>query len=314
MTRIIRQIDIAVKEILTGNVIALPTETVYGLGTNALNENAVIKIFEIKDRPRFNPLIVHVYNRDDLKKYGDVPEKVFDLAEKFSPGPITYIVKKKTIIPDIVTSGSNSVGLRIPSHTLFREILRETSLPISAPSANMFGRVSPTSAEEVLKELNGKINYVLDGGKCEIGIESTVISFMNDQVEILRNGYITKEDIEKVIGKVTFRFSNEVISPGMLSSHYAPVTPLYVVENVEQFRKLDNDKIGILDFTKFQSKSEIALYLFSEIRKLDEAGYDFLVCEKADDEELGAAINERLMKACSGNCIIADNKFIFTKK
>jgi len=301
MTKIIRKIDIAVREIVEGNVIALPTETVYGLGANALNENAVIKIFEAKERPRFNPLIVHILDVEELEKYGmDIPQEVYFLAEKFSPGPITYVVKKKNIIPDIVTSGNDSVGLRIPAHPIFREVLKDSGVPVSAPSANRFGKISPTSPEDVLKELDGRIDYILDGGKCSIGIESTVVSFIDDEIKIVRHGFITKEEIENVVGKVWEKQYDKIISPGLLKSHYSPSTPLYFTEDINGIKKLSDKGIGILEFSKYKDKKEIALNLFSDLRNLDEMNFDMIVCEGVEDEGLGMAINERLEKASSG--------------
>ncbi len=300
MTQIITNIDLAVNEILTGNVVALPTETVYGLGANALNVNAVIKIYETKDRPKFNPVIVHVYDVNDLQKYADnIPEAVYRLAEKFSPGPLTFVLKKKNIIPDIVTAGNESVGLRIPSHKLFREVLKASKLPVAAPSANRAGRISPTSAADVMSELNGKINYILDGGKSEIGIESTIISFLDDEIKILRHGYVTKEDIEKVTGKISDGVTDKIISPGLLKTHYAPRTPLYITENFEKVKNNNGKKIGILDFSKYKDSKEIALNLFSDLRKLDEMNFDYIVAKKVEDKGLGIAINDRLMRAMS---------------
>lgn len=315
MTRIITNTDIAVNEILEGSIVAVPTETVYGLAANALNENAVMKIFEAKERPVFNPIIVHIFSADDFEKYGkDIPDNVYKLADKFSPGPITYIVKKKSIIPDIVTSGNDSVGLRIPSHELFREVLKLSDVPVSAPSANRFGRISPTSAEDVLKELNGRVNFILDGGRCSVGIESTVVSFLDDKVRILRHGFITGEQIEKVTGKLYEENNAGIISPGLLKSHYAPVTPLYISENAGQVLKQSDRNLGLLDFSKYIDAGETALNLFSDMRKLDEEKHEFIICMKVEDKGLGAAINERLEKASSGEINFKDGKIIIVNK
>lgn len=298
MTIITKDIYKAAEEIKSGNVIGLPTETVYGLGADALNEKAVLKIYETKERPVFNPVIVHVYDINELEKYAEnIPDEAYKLSEKFSPGPLTFVLKKKKIIPDIVTSGNDSVGLRIPSHKLFREVLKETKLPIAAPSANRSGRISPTSAEDVLSELEGRINYILDGGTCEIGIESTIISFLDEDVKILRHGFITKEDIEKVIGKTSENVSGKIISPGLLKSHYAPMTPLHCVDDFEKIKIASDKNIGILDFSKYNDFREIALNLFSDLRKLDNQNYDLIVWKKLDDEGIGIAINDRLTRA-----------------
>lgn len=305
MTKIIDNVEIAADEILKGNIIGLPTETVYGLGANALNENAVIKIFEAKQRPRFNPVIVHIYNAGDAGKYAAlIPENFYRLSEKFSPGPLTFVLKKKDIIPDIVTSGNDSVALRIPAHSLFREVLKKSELPIAAPSANMFGKISPTSAEDVLKDFNGRIDFILDGGKCSIGIESTVVSLLDDEVKILRHGFITREEIEKVTGKITDSKEERIISPGQMKIHYAPSTPLYMVNDFNELVNFKGKKIGVLDFSNYRDKKEIALNLFSDLRKLDAGGFEFIVYKKVTDEGLGAAINDRLERAGSGELIL----------
>ena len=298
MTIITKDFYKAAEEIISGNVVGLPTETVYGLGADALNENAVLKIYETKDRPVFNPVIVHVYDINELEKYAEnIPDEAYKLAEKFSPGPVTFVLKKKRTIPDIVTSGNESVGLRIPSHKLFRKVLKETMLPIAAPSANRSGRISPTSAEDVLSELEGRINFILDGGTCEIGIESTIISFFDEDVKILRHGFVTKEDIEKVIGKISENKPGKIISPGLLKSHYAPVTPLRCVDDFERIKNVSDNNIGVLDFSKYNDFREIAMNLFSDLRKLDNQNYDLLVWKKLDDKGLGIAINDRLTRA-----------------
>ena len=313
MTNIIKDMDTIIRELVNGNVAGLPTETVYGLGADALNENAVLKIYETKDRPRFNPIIVHVSEVSDLEKYGDnIPDTVFRLAERFSPGPITYILKKQNIIPDIVTAGNDSVGLRIPAHSLFRDLIRESNLPIAAPSANRAGKISPTSAEDVLSELDGRINYILDGGKCEIGIESTVISFLGEVPKILRHGYVTKDDIEKVIGKTEEPEPGKFISPGLLKSHYAPFTPLYIVKDVNEIDSLEGLKIGVLDFSIYSDLKETALNLFSDLRELDKMKYDVIIAEKVIDKGLGTAINDRLERASSGG--LKDINSVLLKK
>lgn len=298
MTKIIKDIDLVIEEIHEGNVVGLPTETVYGLGANALNELAVVKIYEIKDRPKFNPVIVHVTDVTDFEKYAiDIPNEVYKLADKYSPGPVTFVLKKNNIIPDIVTSGNDSVGLRIPSHRIFREVLKETGLPIAAPSANKAGKISPTSADDVLSELRGKIKYILDGGRCEIGIESTIISFLNGETNILRHGFITKEDIEKVTGKMSDDKTGQIISPGLLKIHYAPRTPLYRVSDFDEVKEIKDKNIGYLDFSKYADHKEIAVHLFSDLRNLDRQKLDFIVYKKVENKGIGLAINDRLERA-----------------
>ncbi|MBK9331378.1 MAG: threonylcarbamoyl-AMP synthase [Ignavibacteria bacterium] len=318
MTKIITDIETAAEEIRKGNITGLPTETVYGLGADALNDKAVIKIFESKDRPVFNPVIVHIRYAADIEKYScEIPDIVYDLAEKFSPGPVTFVLKKKNNISDLVTAGNNSVGLRISSNHIFREVLRLAETPIAAPSANRSGRISPTTAEEVLKEMDGKINYILDGGKCEIGIESTVISFLDNGIRILRHGYITKEDIEKVTGKLNDKIKDDIfdpnstgkISPGMLKIHYAPATPLYKCNEPEMAESITGLKTGILDFGKYQNTKEITFNLYSDLRKLDESGFDMLLYNDIENTGLGAAINDRLKRAGSGEIMLSENSY-----
>lgn len=307
-TKITKSINIAVREILQGNIIALPTETVYGLAADATNEEAVLKIYETKKRPLFDPLIVHIRSVKEMKKYAEeIPSEVYKLAEKFSPGPITYILKKKKIIPDIVTSGLDTVAIRIPAHPMFQKILAKCKVPLAAPSANMFGRLSPTCAEDVYKELKGKLNYIVDGGQCEFGIESTVISFVDDNIKILRPGFITKKEIQKVLKKKVILVRDKtrhgkhkmaVYSPGMLKMHYAPTTPLYITDNIYDFEEQSN--VGLLDFSKYSSLNEIAINLFSDLRKLDEQGFAYIVASKVKDSGIGVAINDRLEKAAKG--------------
>ena len=316
MTRITKNIETAVEELINGQVVALPTETVYGLSANALVADSVLKIFEIKKRPQFNPLIVHVLNVSEIKKYSlNIPDDVYTLAEKFSPGPITFVLKKKKIIPDVVTSGLDSVALRIPSHPMFREILRASNIPIAAPSANMFGRISPTTAKEVLKELKGKVNYVLDGGRCKVGIESTVISFLYEGIKILRPGFITKDDIEKTIEKKISGGKNaNIISPGLLKFHYAPVTPLYIIDNIKELKGLKNKNVGILDFSNYKDLRKLASHFFSLLRKFDESSYELIVAQKVSHEGLGIAINDRLEKASKGKIKLKNGKLKIIKK
>lgn len=289
----------------------------YGLAADALNTDSVIKIFETKKRPDFNPLIVHLSSIEDFKKYTlNIPDEVYKISEKYSPGPITYVIKKNNIIPDIVTAGMDTVALRIPSHPMFREVLKDSGRPIAAPSANMFGKISPTTAEEVKKELDGRIEYILDGGKCPIGIESTVISFAEDRIFLLRPGFVTREDIEKLLGKEIEdkKFNaGKLRSPGLLKSHYAPVTPLYFTDNIEYF-KIIKGNIGIVDYSKYKDLKTAALNLFSDLRKADEQKYDYIITSKVENKGLGIAINDRLVKAASGNITLENGQVSFRKK
>lgn len=185
-----------------GELVAIPTETVYGLAANALNEDAVLKIFKAKNRPQFNPLIIHLPFWKDVVQYVNyIPQAAKLLAMHFSPGPITFLLPRKNNIPDMVTAGSDKVAIRIPAHPLTMQLLKQLNYPLAAPSANPFGYVSPTNAMHVYDGLNGKINYILDGGECTVGLESTIVDFDKENVIIRRNGGISKEEIETVLGK-----------------------------------------------------------------------------------------------------------------
>lgn len=314
-----------------GELAAIPTETVYGLAANALNENAVIKIFKVKNRPFFDPLIVHIRNKSEVKKYAsEFPKKAKRLAEKFWPGPLSIVLPKSKIIPDIVTAGLDSVALRMPNHPVTLRLLKMLSFPLAAPSANPFGYVSPTSAQHVEKQLGKKIPLILDGGKCPVGVESTVISFTEKIPVILRHGGISVEEIKKVIGKVSMETNGKNISsPGMLKSHYATRKPLYIGKKAHPLspsqregerctnvlplgEDLGGAKLGILSFYKKyhhpnlvhseilspkKNIDEAARNLFSAMRRLDESEAEIILAEVFPDKGLGRAINDRLKRA-----------------
>lgn len=322
-TKIITDVRLAAIEISFGKVVALPTETVYGLGADAMDEKAVLKIYETKDRPHFNPLIVHILSENEAKNYAEyIPEKAYKLMAKFSPGPLTYILKKSKrggkTIPDIVTSGIDSIALRIPSHPIFRELLKITGLPICAPSANRSGRISPVTAEDVLKELDGKIRYILDGDKSTIGIESTIISFLDHKPVIVRPGSITKEQISETLGEVIEYASDHTssqqadpLAPGMLKHHYAPTKKLYLITEemselikekeipkIKEMLNTDgNSKPGYFSFLKYENLNAAAINLFSDLREMDESECDHIIAAKVKNEGIGFAINDRLTRA-----------------
>lgn len=306
-----------------GELIAIPTETVYGLAANALNENAVIKIFKVKNRPFFDPLIVHIRNKSEVKKYAsEFPAKAKRLAEKFWPGPLSIVVPKSKIILDIVTAGLDSVALRMPNHPVTLRLLKMLPFPLAAPSANPFGYVSPTSAQHVEKQLGKKIPLIIDGGKCPVGVESTVISFTEKIPVILRHGGISVEEIKKVIGKVsveTKSIRQLTDSPGMLKSHYATRKPLYIGKIDSLIKKFGDKKFGTLSFYKSfhhpnlvrseilspeKNIDEAARNLFSAMRRLDEprcyrgrSEAEIILAETFSDKGLGRAINDRLKRA-----------------
>ncbi|MBI1769805.1 MAG: threonylcarbamoyl-AMP synthase [Bacteroidetes bacterium] len=298
-----------------GKLVAIPTETVYGLAGNALDASSVTKIFAAKDRPFFDPLIVHVPDVDAVKKYTEeIPDKASSLMKEFWPGPITLLLNKKDIIPDLVTSGLDRVGVRCPNHELTRELLKSLSFPLAAPSANPFGYVSPTKPEHVNEQLGGKIDYILDGGECNIGIESTIVGFENDSAIIYRVGGLSVEKIELIIGEVvvsTQPVSNPLV-PGQLQSHYAP-RKILKIGNIEKLlEECKHIKISVLSFQKrYASDSiekqivlsasgdlnEAAQKLFSALRELDKSTAEIILSEEVPDIGLGRAINDRLRRA-----------------
>lgn len=304
-------INIAAGYIREGRLVAFPTETVYGLGANALNPLAVAKIFELKERPSFDPLIVHIASVDDLDKLTvNKDSRVLQLAEKFWPGPLTIVLPKSDIVPDIVTSGLNTVGIRMPNNPIALELIRKAGCPIAAPSANKFGRVSPTTAQHVKKQLPN-VDYILDGGKTQVGIESTIITLNENGFEILRHGVITREDLESVIpfhsGRDT---SDSIVAPGMLKSHYSPNKPLYFLGDVH-LNDMQRSNAGLLSFNTTDTEGyrmviplstsgnlrEYAVNLFAAIHKMEESDVEYIVAEPVEEHGIGLAIMDRLRKA-----------------
>lgn len=292
-------------------LIGFPTETVYGLAGNALSIEAVTKIFETKNRPTFDPLICHTHEIDSLKKYVlSIPQMAYDLLSSFAPGPLTVLLSRKKNIPDLVTSGLEHVAFRIPNHPLALELLKNISFPLAAPSANPFGYISPTSAYHVQKQLGNFIPYILDGGNCSVGIESTIIGFRDNKAQIYRLGGMELDAIEHITGKAeVYLSSSKPAAPGMLESHYAPRKKMYVGDIDLLLEKHKNENIGILSFSKkynlknnlvlspTQNESEAAQNLFGFLRTLDESDCDIILSEYISENGLGKAVNDRLKRA-----------------
>ena len=246
-----KAIAYAVKLLRKGEIVALPTETVYGLAANALDPIAVAKIFEAKERPRFDPLIVHLPNREWLGRIAHLPtshdqEMIFTLADKFWPGPFTMVLPKREIIPDIVTAGLDTVAVRISAHPVFPEIVGAFGKPLAAPSANRFGQVSPTTAQHVLDELEGRIPLIIDAGPTEHGLESTIVTVQDGRIQILRRGPITAEQLSEFAEVDTVAPTQTISSPGQLPSHYAPKTPLDLIDTAENYSLKRNERVGLL--------------------------------------------------------------------
>jgi L-threonylcarbamoyladenylate synthase len=332
MSKIGIDIEKAKQILQTDGLVAIPTETVYGLAANALNKNAALKIFEAKNRPHFDPLIIHTNSIEKIKLWvDDFPEWAQQLANVFWPGPLTLLLPKKNNIPDLVTSGLPQVAVRIPNHKLTLQLLASLDFPLAAPSANPFGYVSPTTAAHVAAQLQNNVDYILDGGICDVGIESTIVGFENSCITVYRLGGLAIEDIEKVVGKVNVQLnqSSNPTAPGMLKSHYAPKKPLFIGD-VDDFIKTNlSKKIGVISFCKnynqchaelvsasdnrFRNElgmtimqkilsptgnlKEAAHNLFAAIRELDASDVEIIIAEKFPDNFLGRAINDRLQRA-----------------
>ena len=300
-----------------GQCIGFPTETVYGLAANALHAAAVVQIFEIKNRPAFDPLIVHVHDIGQVEQYVSAfPAPLQQLAAAFWPGPLTILLPKRDIIPDLVTSGLPRVALRVPAHPMAQALLAQLPFPLAAPSANPFGYISPTTAQHVADQLGGKIPYILDGGACSVGVESTIVGWEHGQVTVYRLGGMAVEDITNIVGRVEVQLnqSSNPAAPGMLKSHYAPRKPLLldrVAENLEQYR---TQRIGFIAFDQMRVHPAIqqqivlapdgetrtaAQHLFAALRTLDNADIDLIIAETMPDSGLGKAINDRLRRAAA---------------
>ena len=300
----------------SSEIVAIPTETVYGLAANGQNRNAVIKIFQAKNRPFFDPLILHT---DSIAKAGNLVKEftpeALKLAEKYWPGPLTLVHPKADNIPDMVTSGLPSVGVRIPSHPVALALLRLLDFPLAAPSANPFGYVSPTCAEHVEKQLGDKVAYILDGGDCEVDVESTIISFLDKAPRVLRKGGLSIEQIESTLDQkihIDERSSSKPAAPGMLQSHYSPGIKLVLGDIDSLLPRYRGLKIAILSFSRVfdtvplemqqvlsydADVTQAAHNLFASMRRLAELRPDIIIAEEIPASGLGAAINDRLRRA-----------------
>ena len=322
----------AAQDILNGKLVIFPTETVYGIGANALNDNACKNIFKAKGRAGDNPLIVHVNNVDMIKQLVEEPNEVEKiLISTFCPGPFTLILKAKNIIRKSVTAGLDTVGIRMPSNKIANKLIEYAGVPIAAPSANVSGRPSGTKIEDILKEFDGKVSTIIDDGMVDIGLESTVVRVIDNKVRILRPGKIIKENIEKlgieveidknILGK--YDGKEKVLSPGMKYRHYAPNTKCMMVYSkneeamVNKINELIKDKKALVvcrdkNFDKYDTKNkikmgnsleEMAHNIFSILRQVDNYNVDIVIIEGMQKDGLGLALNNRLLRACEYNYI-----------
>ena len=320
-----------------GEPVALPTETVYGLAADALRPEAVAKIFEAKARPFFDPLIVHLPARAWLEKLADIPAEsralVLSLVARFWPGPLTLVLPRRAVVPDLVTAGLETVALRMSAHPVFRAVIEHLGRPLAAPSANRFGRISPTAAEHVRTELGGRIPLIVDGGASQHGVESTIVAVEGDRLQILRAGPVTAHELTEVwlesrkapdgasqeemrafFAALTPVASGRPEAPGQLASHYAPGTRLFLIDSATELTPGSGVRAGLLawkrvsshDYARFAQVEwlsekgdlrEAAAGLFAKLRRLDEAGLDVILAEKLPAVGLGLAIMDRLRKA-----------------
>lgn len=306
-----KELEIAAECIKLGKTVALPTETVYGLGANALDPMAVARIFEIKERPFFDPLIVHIESTRQWDLLTTLPlEKVQGLIDAFWPGPLTMVVPKTDKVPDIVTAGLPNVGIRMPNHPMALALIRLSGCPIAAPSANKFGRISPTTAEHVRKNLS-EADYILDGGPTTVGIESTIIQILPDGFQLLRKGIITAEQIEQHMPmSKTPIAASEKVAPGMLDAHYAPHKKMFLTDFTTP-PSIDIHQAGLISFSGKNTESykkvirvsehndlkEYAVHLFAAMHDMDQSDIQFIVAESVPETGIGGAIMDRLKKA-----------------
>ncbi len=306
----------------SGGLVSFPTETVYGVGANALDESAVKKIFAVKGRPATNPLIVHISSLADLPAItGPLPSLLSTKIEKLSafwPGPLSLVLPASPSLPRVVTAGLATVAVRIPSHPIAQELIREAGIPIAAPSANRSSYVSPTTAQHVADGLGDSLEIILNGGPCTIGLESTILSLMSDTPVLLRAGAVTREELETALGKIEVRRSAEsgseaVSSPGLLKEHYCPHTPVvlygapvsgysrigFISFGVQPTRSHDTHFETVITLSKNGNLNEVANRLFSALRDLDKIGLDLIVIDTCDAQGLGLAIMDRITRAAA---------------
>lgn len=311
-------IRLAASILKLGLTVGIPTETVYGLAANALNEDAVISIFKIKNRPFFDPLIIHVRDIEQAKEYvQEFPETAQKLAEKYWPGPLTLLLKKNDKVPYLVTAGSELVAIRVPNHPITLELLNALDFPLAAPSANPFGYISPTRAEHVEKQLGEKVSYILDGGNSNVGLESTILKLSDEEISIARLGGLSKNEIENFLGidiGMQLNLNSNPQAPGQLDKHYSPENKFILSSNLElSINAHKGKKIALLTFgdkyydesiyqlnlSKNGDLSEAARNLFHYMRLLDISGAEIILSEEVPNFDLGLAINDRLRRAAS---------------
>lgn len=302
-----------------GGIVAFPTETVYGLGADSFNENAIHKIYAAKGRPSDNPLISHIADVNSVTKLaGFVPEAAKKLMDAFWGGPLTIILKRRENVPAVLSAGLDTVSIRMPSHTIANALIRLSGTAIAAPSANLSGSPSPTTFEHCKADMDGRADIIIDGGKCSIGVESTVVDMTGDIPVILRPGAVTLDDIVAVCGKGMFggEYADAPKCPGMKYVHYSPDAEVFAVNDMAGFCAPRDEKVGIIAFDKYKaiadgnvfysagtSDSEYAARLFYLLRKADEDGIKTVYAQLPENKGMGTAIRNRLLKSAGGRVI-----------
>lgn len=315
MAEIGTDIQKAARLLKRGKLVAIPTETVYGLAANAFDPDAVLTVYEAKNRPHFDPLIVHSSSAEWVKQHvANIPPVAQTLMDEFWPGPLTLVLPKKPVVPDVVTSGLDNVAVRVPQHPMTQDLIRLLDFPLAAPSANPFGYVSPTTAQHVEDQLGDKVDYILDGGSTTVGLESTIIGFEEAKPVVYRLGGLSIDVIEDLIGPVEMglNLSSDPKAPGMLKSHYAPGKPLYFGNPGEMIMEFEGKRIGFLGFmTRLEflppnrqlllsphgDLHEAAMNLFAFMRQFEKLPVDVILAEQLPEIGLGKAINDRLRRA-----------------
>lgn len=313
--RLNEQFTKAIELLKNEKVVAIPTETVYGLAGNIYSEKAIEKIFELKKRPKFNPLIVHIASVEQLPSIAkSIPPIAEKLATHFWPGPLTLVLEKQDTIPDLVTGGLSTVAVRVPNHPVAQALLNQLPFPLAAPSANPFKRISPTTAAHVTNYFGDEV-HVLDGGSCDFGIESTIIGFENEQPILYRLGSITLEQLQDLVGPIKIKndgAEHQIAAPGMLLKHYSPITKFILTDNLEsEIQKWKGKRIGVIQNSgsvlsdvemhiQLESNTQLtsaSKKIFAALHELDTKELDVIIAQKFEDKHLGKALNDRLSRA-----------------
>lgn len=299
---ITRDVEHVSRVLLNGGIAGIPTETVYGLAADALNRDAVLRVFQVKGRPTHHPLIIHLHATEDMERWGVFNAHARSLCDAFCPGPITLLVPRTPLVPDWVTGGRNSVAIRFPSHQTAQDLLENVGTGLVAPSANKFGQVSPTTAQHVLQDLGEEVDIILDGGSCEIGVESTIVECINESVQVLRPGAVTSSQIAEHLQLPVQLTTGESRAPGMMLAHYAPKAKVVLVETAEEAENqiaVLRDAGHAVTMLFFPDTQQYAINLYDALRNADLLGVAYIVALLPEPSGLGIAIRDRLSKAAA---------------